>query len=65
MGSGSEYIKQRFAEEDIAVTDRQAASFERYYELLVETNKVMNLTAVTEFEEVVSRHFVDSALITK
>lgn len=65
MGSGSEYIKQRFAEEGIAVTDRQAASFERYYELLVETNKVMNLTAVTEFKEVVSRHFVDSALITK
>ncbi len=32
----------------------------RFYELLIETNKVMNLTAVTEFEDVCTKHFLDS-----
>ncbi len=31
--------------------------FLTYYELLVETNKVMNLTAITEFDEVIEKHF--------
>ena len=31
-----------------------------YYEMLVEKNKVMNLTAITEFEEVLDKHFLDS-----
>ncbi len=34
-----------------------------YYELLVETNKVMNLTAITEAEEVARKHFLDSAVL--
>ena len=35
----------------------------RYGELLVETNKVMNLTAITDPEEIASRHFLDSAAL--
>lgn len=31
-----------------------------YYEMLVEKNKVINLTAITEFEEVLDKHFLDS-----
>ncbi|MBQ8690381.1 MAG: 16S rRNA (guanine(527)-N(7))-methyltransferase RsmG, partial [Phascolarctobacterium sp.] len=43
-------------------TERQLWQFTRYYELLVETNKVMNLTAITEPEEVAVKHFIDSLL---
>ena len=32
----------------------------KYYEMLIETNKVMNLTAITDFDEVIDKHFVDS-----
>lgn len=35
----------------------------RFSELLLETNKVMNLTAVTDPEEVVTRHFLDCAVL--
>lgn len=59
------YIKKKFLEEEIEITGRQAGQFKDYYEILVETNKVMNLTAVTEFKEVVSRHFLDSAMAVK
>lgn len=40
-------------------------NFDKYYELLVETNKVMNLTGITEYEEVYIKHFYDSLLLTK
>ena len=43
----------------ISVTERQTEQFLAYYDLLIEWNKVMNLTAITEFEEVMSKHFVD------
>ena len=39
--------------------------FIQYYELLTEWNKVMNLTAITEYDEVVTKHFVDSLSIVK
>lgn len=65
MNERQEYIKKRFEEAEIGITERQAEQFEQYYELLIETNKVMNLTAVTEFEEVVGRHFLDSAIAAK
>lgn len=34
-----------------------------YYEMLVEKNKVMNLTAITEFEDVLEKHFLDSIAV--
>lgn len=42
------------------LTAVQVAQLEKYYELLIETNKVMNLTAITEVREVVLKHFIDS-----
>ncbi len=39
--------------------------FRRYYELLTEWNKVMNLTAITEYDEVVEKHFLDSLSIER
>lgn len=65
MDERQDLIKERFKGAGIEITDRQAEQFEVYYEMLVKTNKVMNLTAVTEFEEVVGRHFLDSVLVTK
>ena len=49
----------------IELTDEQAEKFIKYYELLVEWNSFMNLTGITEFEEVVIKHFVDSLSLIK
>lgn len=47
----------------IVLNDKQIQQFEQYYNILVEWNKVMNLTAITEYEEVVEKHFLDSLTI--
>lgn len=47
----------------IQLTDRQVEQFIQFYELLVEWNSFMNLTGITEYEEVVMKHFVDSLAI--
>jgi len=54
------HIKEEISKLGLEITDVQAEQFIRYYEMLVETNKVMNLTAITEFEDVLCKHFVDS-----
>ena len=58
-------IKDRFFQAGFFITDAQANQFLSYYELLIETNKVMNLTAITQFEEVLDKHFLDSVMILK
>ena len=55
-----EKLKESFAKLNISLTDKQYQQFLKYYELLIEWNKVMNLTGITEFDEVVMKHFVDS-----
>lgn len=49
----------------IEITDKKLDQLEKYYELLIEYNKVMNLTGITEKEEVYLKHFYDSLTITK
>lgn len=49
----------------INLTNEQINNLNRYYELLVEYNKVMNLTGITEKEEVYLKHFYDSLTIVK
>ena len=49
----------------ITLSEEQKAQFIQYYELLIEWNKVMNLTGITEYDEVVMKHFVDSLSIVK
>lgn len=44
----------------ITLTDKQIEQFLQYYEMLVEWNQVMNLTAITEYEDVMKKHFADS-----
>jgi len=47
-------------QQNIIPTDQQKFQFERYFELLVEWNQKINLTAITEKEEVYLKHFYDS-----
>ena len=47
----------------VKLNDRQLQQFHRFYEMLVEWNKVMNLTGITEYDEIVEKHFVDSLSI--
>lgn len=44
----------------INLTEEQIKQFLYYYEMLTEKNKVMNLTAITEYDEVIEKHFLDS-----
>ena len=50
-------------ETGINLTDIQLEKFQIYYNLLIETNKVMNLTSITEEKDVVLKHFIDSLAI--
>jgi 16S rRNA (guanine527-N7)-methyltransferase len=50
---------------NIELSEEQLNQFIRYYEMLIEKNKVMNLTAITEFEDVIEKHFLDSLSLAK
>ena len=58
----AEILKEQGALAGLSFTERQLEQFSRYYELLIETNKVMNLTAITEPGEVAVKHMIDSLL---
>lgn len=47
----------------LVLNDQQIAQFERYYQLLVEWNEKMNLTAITQREEVYLKHFYDCLMV--
>lgn len=49
----------------IILSDTQKEQFLKYYELLVEWNGFMNLTAITEFDDVMKKHFTDSLSLVK
>ena len=49
----------------IKLEEKQLCQFDQYYELLIQWNRVMNLTAITEYEEVITKHFLDSLSIVK
>lgn len=58
-------IRKIFSECNIELSEKQVQQFQNYYELLIEWNRKVNLTAITEYEEVIWKHFIDSALLTK
>ena len=61
----SKIFETKLNELGITLNDKQKQQFVSFYELLVEWNKVMNLTGITEYEEVNEKHFVDSLSIVK
>ena len=58
-------FRQGLDELKIVLTDEQIHQFLTYYEMLIEKNKVMNLTGITEFQDVVEKHFIDSLCLVK
>lgn len=55
-------IIETFSSAGIEISGRQAEQFRILYEFMVEYNKNVNLTSITEFDDVVMKHFVDSVL---
>ncbi len=58
-----ERLQSKAEQLGIRLSEKQLEQFQCYYERLIEMNKVMNLTAITEYEEVVDKHFIDSILL--
>ena len=61
----SEIFEAKLNNLGLTLSEVQKQQFHQFYELLVERNKVMNLTGITEYEEVNEKHFVDSLSIVK
>lgn len=55
-----EQLNQEMEKLNILLTERQINQFYQYYEILIEWNQIMNLTAITEMRDVIRKHFVDS-----
>lgn len=65
MNDDEKIISTVFAKAEIPFTAVQIAQCSRYAFLLREKNKVMNLTAITEMQEVAVKHFCDSLMLPK
>lgn len=50
---------------EIKLSEEQVGKFYKYYQLLIEWNSMMNLTAITKMDEVITKHFVDSLSLKK
>ena len=60
-----EKITLAVGELGITLSDTQIDQFYNYYEILIQWNKVMNLTGITELSDVVYKHFTDSLSLVK
>lgn len=63
MSRDYSYLIDTLSGWNFTLNDTQIKQLDLFYELLVEKNKVMNLTAITEFDEVIVKHFADSLSI--
>ena len=61
----SQIFESKLKELGITLNNTQKQQFDKFYELLIEWNQVMNLTGITEYEEVNEKHFIDSLSIVK
>ena len=57
MGYDFSYFKKVLSQWNLELTEQKEKQFGIFYDLLIEKNKVMNLTAITEFDEVIVKHF--------
>ncbi len=60
-----EFCRKAFEDNGLSLSAEVYEKLDIYAEMLVETNKVMNLTAITEPEDVLVKHFIDSIAITR
>lgn len=63
MVNNFEIFKKELSQLNLTITNQMEEQFSVFYDLLMEWNQVMNLTAITEFGEVVKKHFLDSAAL--
>lgn len=62
IGIDKARLTSLFSSQNITISDSQAEQFQKYASILVEWNKKINLTAITEPEEIEEKHFLDSCL---
>lgn len=60
MNESFDLFEERLLQWGFSLNETQKQNFLDYYHLLTEWNQVMNLTAITEFHEVIEKHFLDS-----
>ncbi|MBR1592163.1 MAG: 16S rRNA (guanine(527)-N(7))-methyltransferase RsmG [Ruminococcus sp.] len=65
MLSGFEYARGEFEKYGFELTEKQYGLFDKYAGFLVKYNENVNLTAITEPDEILSKHFIDSCIILK
>ncbi len=58
-------FKKDLKQLNVTLSDFQVEQFMVYYEMLAEWNQVMNLTAITEYNAVLKKHFIDSLSLCK
>ena len=61
----SKKFEEQLNELGITLSSKQYEQFDHYYKMLVEWNKVMNLTGITDYDEVNEKHFIDSLSLVK
>ncbi len=62
MNERIEFVISQFADAGLTISEQQADQFVKLCDFMVEYNENVNLTSITEFSEVVVKHFVDSVL---
>lgn len=62
MTEFEKYIEEQFTAAGIEISPKQCEQFVTLYEFMVEYNEKVNLTAITDFKEVVVKHFIDSVM---
>ncbi len=55
-------MREVFERFNLILSEKQLEQFEKYYDILIRTNKMFNITAITEREEVYKKHFIDSII---
>jgi 16S rRNA (guanine527-N7)-methyltransferase len=59
------FLAQNSLEIGVNLSEKQVSDFEKYYQMIIEKNKVMNLTAISDERDFVIKHFVDSLSVLR
>ena len=59
------FMERKLQKEDLLLSEKQIEQFFNYYQMIIEKNKVMNLTTITDMEDVIIKHFIDSLTLIR
>mgnify|MGYP002513060727 CR=1 FL=1 len=65
MMDRGEQIRRAFERISFDLSEKQVEQFVCYYDMLVDRNRVVNLTAIVEFDDVIVKHFLDSLMLSQ